>query len=135
MNQQPLFDLEEYIREVPDDDQQSMFVAYFGEEAAAIIAEKLGGLSIKIPTFQEGKEWDALVSAVGDELAARISDTFGGEKLYIPKEHEAQLAERNRQVRDFCRTLMLQGWQRQQAMNEAAKVFDLSDRHIRRILQ
>lgn len=132
--QQPLFDLEQYIQDVPENDQQSMFVAYFGEEAAALIAEKLGGLSIKIPSTQEGKEWDYLVEAVGDELAARISDTFGGEKLYIPKEHEAQVAERNRQVKEFCRTLMIQGWQKQQAILEAAKVFDLSDRHIRRIL-
>ena len=133
--QQPLFDLEQYIQDVPENDQQSMFVAYFGEEAAALIAEKLGGLSIKIPSTQEGKEWDYLVEAVGDELAARISDTFGGEKLYIPKEHEAQVAERNRQVKEFCRTLMIQGWQKQQAILEAAKVFDLSDRTIRRILQ
>ena len=133
--QQPLFDLEQYIQDVPENDQQSMFVAYFGEEAAALIAEKLGGLSIKIPSTQEGKEWGYLVEAVGDELAARISDTFGGEKLYIPKEHEAQVAERNRQVKEFCRTLMIQGWQKQQAILEAAKVFDLSDRTIRRILQ
>ena len=30
--QQPLFDLEQYIQDVPENDQQSMFVAYFGEE-------------------------------------------------------------------------------------------------------
>lgn len=135
MQQQPLFDLEQYIQDVPEEDQQSMFVAYFGEEAAALIAEKLGGLSIKIPNTHEGKEWDYLAGAVGDDLAKCISDTFGGEKLYFPKEYEAQVAERNRQVREFCRTLMIQGWVRQQAILEAAKVFDLSDRTIRRILQ
>ena len=135
MDQQPLFALEEYIRDVPEDDQQSMFVAYFGEEAAAVITEKLGGVSVKIPTTQDGKRWAYLANAVGDDLAARISDVFGGEMMYIPKEHEAQVAERNRQVRDFCRTLMIQGWQRQRVIQEAAKVFDLSDRHIRRIFQ
>lgn len=135
MEQQPLFNLEPFIDDVPDEQPQNVLSAYLGEEAAAQIIDKIGGLSLRVPVETSGLDYEYLVGIIGSELTEKLSHFFGGEHLYIPKNRFAKTDEKRRAIRNRVRALKAQGNTNARAIQTTALEFKLSDRYIRRVLK
>lgn len=138
MNQQPLFDLSNYIvqRSTDVDDQHlDMLTVHLGEEGAQKVVASLGGLSFRIPSTESGHRFDELVNKLGQDLAQKMVSIFGGEDLYIPRNYYSTVAKRHKEIkRKYQDLINTQGKSSRLAVQILALENEISDRQIRRIL-
>lgn len=134
VQQQTLFDLSVYERE-PDPMPADMLSEYLGPEDAAAITERLAGLTVFVPVYTHGPEYDFIVKQIGLELAERMRHIFGGEVLYISKNRQRQLSERRLEILKRFRELRNTGERRTVAIRMIASEMGLSDRHVKRLIQ
>lgn len=134
MQQQPLFNLDEYIVSPQEDaDPPNIFAVYFGEEAAEKIIESYGGQDLKVPSQETGPAFERVVKNLGKDLAERFVRTFGGEFIYVPQEAAVKIKERNVKICEKVKALMVSGSTNLDAMSAVAEEFKISQRSIRRI--
>lgn len=134
MEQQPLFSLDEYTVETPEDERQSMLAHYLGDEAAEIVVQEAGGWNLRVPVESRGAEYERLSAKLGEEITEKIIQAFGGELLYIPVNLQARIIVRNKKIKAKFEQLVNQGGMRTHVIQKIAKEHKLTERHIRRIL-
>ena len=133
MEQQPLFDLQQYMSQSDEPEPSNVFVEYMGEEAAEKIISCLGGQDLRVPVIETGPVYAGLLEKLGQELTAEFMRIFGGEMIYVPLEYSCRLENRNKQIRERINELVMQGKSSATAMQIAAEEFELSQRSVRRI--
>jgi hypothetical protein len=134
MEMEPLFDLSKYQKQ-PEPSELDMLTVYLGAEDAQLLVDTLGGISISIPRVPSGETYNLLISSVGAEVTAKLIERFGGEDLYITSRHREQMTERNTKIRARYQELLKQRKPVQRAIQTCALEFELSDRHIYRIVK
>ncbi len=133
MEQPPLFDLSEYA--APEHiAEQSLLEHYFGAEDAEKIEQALGGLHIRVPVDPSAAEYKKLEERLGSELTAKLSRTFGGEPLYIGMGRFKKVSEQRKQIRARYSELTMGGKLKRPAIQQVAREFKISDRHVRRVI-
>jgi hypothetical protein len=95
-------------------------VDHMGRALADRIVRDRGGTTFRVPN--QPAPW--LVGWLGETDAARLCQQFGNETLVVPRNLAQALAARNARVRDEAHL----------PRNVLARKYELTDRHIRRIL-
>lgn len=133
MNQPTLFDLSEYTAPEPEA-ERSLFEYYFGPEDAEKIERALGGLNIRVPVNPNAAEYKKIEERLGSELTEKLARTFGGEPIYIGMGRFRKINEKKAEVRARYRELLQAGKLKRPAIQQCAREFKISDRHVRRII-
>lgn len=101
----------------------SDIASVIGADAAALLAERLGGIPIYVPAFPTGGS--PLVLAIGHAAAARLCDTCAGQTLLPPSRHASAARARRRQVLyDLARGI---------SAAEVARSHGVSVRHVQNL--
>lgn len=100
-----------------------------GEEPALKLIVALGGAKLDVPepTQRRSTRFERLAEIVGGDAASAFVDRWGGIELQVPKCSHALRLLRNRSI--------VQGYLDGLRPNELAVKFDLTRRHIFKILK
>lgn len=134
MEQLPLFDDLPLPVAITENEATDAITFRLGLADAAALVNALGGLSIKVPKGRGGSDYARLETALGCELAQKVVSIFGGEMLYIPKQQAAKLRLKHLTIRQRYTELVAGGESRIIAAQRVALEFDITERHVLRIL-
>lgn len=133
MDMEPLFPLDEYVKDVPAV-AADMLTQYLGAADSALVVDAFGGLSLTIPRTKNTETYDLLIKELGPDITAKLMARFGGEYLYIPKRDSEKMGERNAKIKELYFKLLKEGKTVSRAQQLCAQEHGLSARHIHRIL-
>ncbi|MEG1609637.1 MAG: Mor transcription activator family protein [Bilophila sp.] len=109
-----------------------------GLSATLKLVEAMGGLNIRIPlgmTAQGQARRDAFVALIGLEATTRLIGQYGGTMLYVPSCRQARVDARDQAINRERNRLASAGCTERRLVDDLARQYGLSSRHIWRILK
>lgn len=113
-------------------------VSVIGLSATLRLIEAKGGLSIRIPlgiTAPGQVLRDAFVQIIGLEATTHLIGQYGGTMLYVPSCRQARVDSRDQAINRERDRLAKEGRSERGLVDELARQYGLSSRHVWRILK
>lgn len=113
-------------------------ISTIGLPATLRLIETKGGLNIRIPlgiTAQGQALRDEFVQLLGLEATTRLIGQYGGTMLYVPSCRQARVDSRDQAINHDRDRLAREGRSERGLVDELARQYGLSARHVWRILK
>ncbi len=108
---------------------------HIGRQGAIALCTAFRGENITIPSRENANprgaaKFQRLADAIGEEAARQLCAEYGGTRLAVPTMSAAKSAARCRSIERFVAAKVAEGASQRDAINEAARVFEMTSRAI-----